>query len=113
MSEDFEARLREALRPVDPGEHFAQRVLLRVNNERPVSPRIRMPGRLWLPTVLAASVVLAMLIAYQWHAERERTGLEARRQLMQALQLTGRKLDLAYEVIKRQPAANTDNHSGA
>jgi hypothetical protein len=56
---------------------------------------------------------MVLLIAYQWHAERERSGLEARRQLMEALQLTREKLDLAYQVINRQSTSKVDEKSGA
>ena len=113
MSEDFEDRLRDALRPVDPGEDFAQRVILRVKSEPPRSARVQILRRRWVPAALAASVVLGLLVSYGWRVERERSGLEARRQLMEALQLTGEKLDLAYQVINRQSDSKAGDNSGA
>jgi hypothetical protein len=44
---------------------------------------------------------------------REQEGLEARRQLLEALQLTGEKLDLAYQAVNREEPPTDDDESGA
>jgi negative regulator of sigma E activity len=112
MSKDFEQQLREALRPVEPDEGFEQRVMAAVAREgsRPRSKVTR-----WVSVTLAASVAFAAIIGtHQWQVRREQAGLEARRQLLEALQLTGEKLDVAYQVLNReeQPPAG-DDESGA
>jgi hypothetical protein len=65
-----------------------------------------------LPVALAASALLATVLIYGWHADRERRGLEARRQLIQALHITGEKLDVAYRGVMREsspPAPSGDS----
>jgi hypothetical protein len=107
---NIDDELRKALRPVDPDEGFADRVMRRIDSA-PVRPRRR-----WfagLPTALAASAVLGTVLIYTWHAERERQGLEARRQLIEALQITGQKLDLAYRGVNGPSRAAPDDDTGA
>ena len=65
-----------------------------------------------LPVALAASALVGMVLIYGWHADRERRGLEARRQLIQALHITGEKLDVAYRGVRREsspPAPSGDS----
>jgi len=60
-----EQRLRAALRPVDPGAGFVGGVMARIAAERPRSarlPRTRAAAS-WLTFALAASIVLALLVA--------------------------------------------------
>jgi hypothetical protein len=96
MSIDLEKELRRALRPVEPQAGFAARVAARIDAER----RRRVPPpRLWAGAALAASLVLAVLGTHQWELQRERQGLEARAQLIQALRVTSEKLDLAYRGV--------------
>jgi hypothetical protein len=45
------------------------------------------------------SLVIAVVTAHQWQVHRQERGLQARRQLIQALQLTGERLDLAYRAV--------------
>lgn len=102
-------QLRNALRPVDPGADFTQRVLERVANAPrdatdPPEPPVAMPrgGRApaWLPMALAASLVFAAVGAHYWQQQAERAaGLEAREQLLEALRVTSDKLDLAYDGV--------------
>jgi hypothetical protein len=113
MSHNLDDELRVALRPVDPGEDFAQRVQLRIaqdstQSRRPVKARYQ-----WLPVALAASVVLGFLISHDWQTRREQQGLEARRQLIEALRVTSAKLDLAYRVVNDEARASTNEISGA
>lgn len=111
MSKDFERQLRDALRPVDPEEGFAERVMSRVAREP--APRAHFIGRK-ASLALAASVVFAAVLgAYQWREHREQQGLEARRQLLEALRVTGEKLDVAYQVVNRESLAAPDDGNGA
>ena len=105
MSKDFEDQLRGALRRVDPDPDFAQRVMSRIEN----SPRRSLAARLrWPMAALAASVLFGVVVVNEWQAQREREGLEARKQVIEALRVTGEKLDLAYRVVnsESQPAAD-------
>jgi len=107
MNHDLERRLRAALRPVDPGEDFPAKVLARMAKEpahfarAPRSPAVA--G--WLAFGLAASAVLGLLLAHQWQVRRTQQGLEARRQLIEALRVTDEKLDLANRVVNEKERA--------
>lgn len=108
MSKDFEQQVRDALRPVDPDEGFEQRVMSRIARE-PTRPRRKVTR--WVAIGLAASVAFATVMGtHQWQVHRERQGLEARRQLIEALRVTGEKLDVAYQAVNRgsQPATEDD-----
>jgi hypothetical protein len=94
MNDDLDNQLRDALRPVDPGERFAQGVLARVSDKR-ISQRGPAVFR-WAAAL--AAIALGTLALHGWQARREQ-GLEARRQLLEALQVTGEKLDLAYRAV--------------
>jgi len=105
MSNDFDQQLRDALRPVDPDESFTRRVMSRIANE---PTRSRRPQRArWACVALAASVLLGIVIFHHWQLQREQHGIEARNQLIEALRVTGEKLDIAYRAI------NEDSHPGA
>jgi|SRR5580693_567265 hypothetical protein len=95
---DLEERLRSALRPVDPGDAFADRVMRQLATEPQSSstppPR---PAFRWLSAGLVASMVLGVCITWQYQTKRAE-GLEARRQLIEALRLTDKKLDSAYRI---------------
>jgi hypothetical protein len=129
MSEDIEDQLRRALRPVDPPAGFAERVM-RALPER--APRVALapvavlrpaprPGwwrNLAVPSALAASLVVAVVLGQhvgRLQAEHEqRAGLAARAELMQALRITSKKLDLAYQAVNRPapaPPAAEENRS--
>jgi hypothetical protein len=103
MSHDLDESLQAALRPLDPGETFTQQVMSRIAKEPPRSgwPRsyraVALHGS-WM--ALAASLVLAIIITHQWEERRTQQGLQARRQLIQALRVTDQKLDLAYRAVK-------------
>lgn len=114
MSSDLENRLRNALRPVDPGEEFSRRVLASVERARTMGeetsgsqsrwPFVRRRLQ-WLSAALTASLVVAVVGAHLWQERHERmAGLAARQQLIEALRVTSEKLDLAYESVKpRKP----------
>ena len=110
MSKDFEQQLRDALRPVDPDEGFEERVMARIANE---GSRKRANVTRWVSVALAASVVLAVFIGtHEWQVRREQEGLEARKQLIEALRLTGEKLDVAYQAVNREAPPPNDDRSG-
>jgi cell division protein FtsB len=111
MSTDFERQLREALRPVDPADGFDERVMARIAGER---QRVRARTTRWVSLALAASVAFAAILGtHQWQVHRERQGLEAREQLLEALRVTGEKLDLAYQAVNREAEPPADDGSGA
>jgi hypothetical protein len=114
MNKSLEDQLRKALRPVDPDEGFADRVMTRLESTPAVRPRRRLSQRLrgW-PAALAASIILGTTVIYAWHADRERRGLEARRQLLEALHITGEKLDLAYQGVRRESSPPPADDAGA
>lgn len=119
---DLEKALRDSLRRVSPKEGFDQRVMARIEAEQSKRQRAgdtssypRTVGsaaaggrgfsmqRRWVPLALAASIVVAVLAVREWREyEEQRAGLAARQQLMQALRVTGEKLDLAYRVVNTQ-----------
>jgi hypothetical protein len=112
--QELERRLRAALRAVDPGEGFAPRLAARIAAEPAQGAR---PARAaavasWLAFGLAASVVLAVLLAHEWQARRLEQGREARRQLIEALRVTDEKLNLAYRAVNNQESAAIPEHSG-
>jgi hypothetical protein len=114
MNNDFENELREALRPVDPDEGFAERVMSRIEATPARSRRRWLPERLsqW-PGALAASVLLSTALIYTWHVEHERRGLEARRHLLEALHITGENLDVAYRSVMHEATPASSNVTGA
>jgi len=121
MNQDIENRLRRALRPVDPSAGFAERVMRALPASTPrvarapvtllrPAPRSGRWQRFMVPAALAASLVVAVLLGQhvgQQQAERDlRAGLAARAELLQALRITSKKLDLAYQAVNRPaPAA--------
>jgi negative regulator of sigma E activity len=115
MNDDLEARLHRALRPVDPGEQFTQRVLARIASEPARStPRLPPKPLRWASAALAASIIFGLVVAHQWQAQRTQQGLAARRQLLEALRVTSDKLDIAYRAVNDgdRPTAATDEDHG-
>src|SRR6185312_10267222 len=106
VNPDLEQQLREALRRVDPAEGFAERVQARIERERLRPQRPRPALYRWAPQALAAALLMAALGLYGWHAQRERQGLEA-------LRVTGQKLDLAYRGVKDAARPATAGDAGA
>jgi hypothetical protein len=108
MNEDFESRLRAALRPVDPSDEFSQGLIARVTAVQDPAARGRAARRLfapagWASAALAASLLLAVGVQHHLQQQREREqGMEARRQVIEALRMTSQKLHLAYEAIENQ-----------
>jgi hypothetical protein len=121
MSQDIESQMRAALRPVAPSDEFSQRLLTRVAQQPLPQPKPRRIGASglhplawWLTASLAASVILAVGVHQHLQQQRlQESGLEARREVMQALRMTSQKLNLAYEAVKSQSSSATDEQTGA
>jgi hypothetical protein len=121
MSKDIESQMRAALRPIAPSDEFSRRLLTRVALQRPSQPKPRRIGAgglhplaWWLTASLAASVILAVGVHQHLQQQRlQQSGLEARREVVEALRMTSQKLNLAYEAVKSQSTSLTDEQSGA
>ena len=105
MSDEIEDELRRALRPVDPDEGFADRVMARVRTQPAGFSRWRQNRFRNFGVALAASAVLAVVLIHIWQVQRERRGLQARQQLIEALRVTGEKLDIAYRGVNGDTGA--------
>jgi len=120
MSEDLESRLRAALRPVAPGDEFTRNLIARVTkdqgpeaNARGARGRSSKPSAWWLSASMAASLLIAAGVQHHLQERREtQRGLEARRQVIEALRVTSQKLNLAYEVIKSESSPPADDEPG-
>ncbi len=121
MNEDFETELRRRLAPVDAPEGFADRVLRALPADAKPAVIVALPAsrRSWIrqfgmPAALAASLLVAVLLGQQVAVDRERIaeqeGMEASRELMQALRLTSEKLDIAYHAVQSPPSADTEEN---
>ena len=107
MTDDLESKLRDALRPSAPSEEFETRLLARLaaTAREPVKRRGRFVPRTtwWFSAAIAATMVLAVGVQRHRAVEENRArGLEARRQVMEALRVTNDKLDLAYRAVRDQ-----------
>jgi hypothetical protein len=129
MTEDFENRLRAALRPVNAPAGLAERIIAALP-PRPVpatvtsiadAPQRRAGTRRYgMPAALAASLVGAVLLGMFAAEQRARViaerdeaaaGQAASRALMDALRVTSQKLDLAYQAVNPPPAPATDEEN--
>jgi uncharacterized protein HemX len=116
MSKEIESQVHAALRPVAPSEEFSQKLLARVMAGQPAQPKPRRllgAGARHLAWWLAACLILA--VGVQQHLEQQRlqqSGLEARREVVEALRMTSQKLNLAYEAVKHQSTSLSDEKSG-
>jgi hypothetical protein len=128
MTDEFENELRRLMRPVEAPEGLTERIMAALP-PRPavatVTPiesarHVKPPRNYWMPGALAASLVGAVLLGTfaakkndQQLAQREEAaGLEARRELMEALRVTSQKLDLAYEAVNApKPAQDEENRT--
>jgi hypothetical protein len=66
----------------------------------------------WTSVALAVSLVMGILVARELQLRRTQRGLEARAELIQALKLTGEKLDIAYRVVNDEEHAEPGKDSG-
>lgn len=128
MNEEFENRLRRAMRPVDAPAGFAERVMCALPAQAAPAPVVSLrpvtvtPRSAWrrfsAPAALAASLLVAVFagqhVATQVAEREQQAGLAASRELMQALRVTSQKLDLAFDAVQRpapQPAGEEENRS--
>jgi hypothetical protein len=118
---EIENELRRMLRPVDAPATLAERVMraLPPADTKPVAVALRAPRHSWvqqfgMPAALAASLLAAVLLgqhaAVQRDLRAEQEGLEASRELMQALRLTSEKLDIAYQAVQGPPTADPEEN---
>jgi hypothetical protein len=120
MSQDLESQLRAALRPIAPSAAFEKELIACVTDAQHPQPKANRVGRAgwrsrarWLSIAAAACLLIGVgLQNLQLRRERE-NGLEARRQVVEALRVTSEKLDLAYEIVKSQSSSFTDENPGA
>jgi hypothetical protein len=121
MNKDLESELRAALRPIAPNDELERKLIARLADPPHYAPPT--PRRLgrrgsysrvgWLSAALAASLLIAIGIQnVQERREREH-GMEARRQVVEALRMTSQKLDLAYATVRSQSTSLADENPGA
>ena len=121
MTEEIENELRRRLRPVEAPEGFAERVLRALPADAKPAVVVSLPARrqsrtrqFGIPAALAASLLAAVFLgqyaAQQRELRAEREGLEASRELMQALRLTSDKLDLAYQAVQSPPPVDPEEN---
>ncbi len=115
MNEEVESQMRSALRAVAPSEEFSQKLVANVTTPPAVPGRPRRiaahrhPLAWWFSAALAASLVLAVGVHQRLQEQRlQQSGLEARREVVEALRVTSQKLNLAYEAVKSQSTSLTD-----
>jgi hypothetical protein len=109
MNQDLEAKMRAALRPVAPSGEFNRKLLAKLAASEP-----RKRSNWWIPASLAASVLMAFGVQHHLQEEREqKDGLEARREVLEALRMTSQKLNLAYEAVKNQSSSLDAEKPGA
>ena len=96
-----DARLRNALAPVDPPDGFAQRVRARVAREGRVVA-VAAPRRLprWVAIAAMLGAVIAGPLTYREYQMR-REALAARAQVVLALQIASRELNSAHRKVVR------------
>lgn len=126
MSENFEDELRRALRPVDAPAGFTERVMRALPAQREPAPVVvrdapsqRMVKRFGIPLAFAAALVLSVVLGQRvadvqgerLEAQQREAGLAASRELMQALHVTSKKLDLAYQAVKTPPPPAGDEEN--
>jgi hypothetical protein len=125
MSENFENELRQALRPIDAPAGFTERVMRALPAQRdPAPPVEELPAqrrfrRFAIPAAFAAALVLSVMLGQRVadvqrdriEAQQEAAGLAASRELMQALHVTSKKLDLAYQAVKTPPPPAGDEEN--
>jgi hypothetical protein len=101
--------MRAALRPVAPRDEFNRKLLARL-----AVAGHRKRSDWWIPASLAASILLAFGVQHHLQAERDlKNGLEARREVLEALRMTSQKLNLAYEAVKSQSSSLDAEKPGA
>ena len=83
--------LKNALRREEPPPGFAERVLARVNSQRPARP--------WWAAAVAAAVLLAAGVEFEHQRRLRAEGEQAKERVLLALQITSSKLQFVKEKI--------------
>jgi hypothetical protein len=120
MRQDLESQLRAALRPIAPGAAVEKKLIAAITEKPALALETgRFGGRhdhsraRWLSLAAAACLLIALGMQHRLHQRREReNGLEARREVVEALRMTSQKLELAYEIVKSQSASSGDENPG-
>jgi hypothetical protein len=116
MSDEFEKTLHRALRPQDPGEDFAGRVVSRLNSsEMPEAPAARLYSMRrhafrsrWLPAALAACLIAGIgLVQMRQHALYAARANQARAQLLQALSIASDNVNTVRAAVAREENPNS------
>lgn len=113
MTGELEKALRRALRPQNPDEEFSERVVARLDSDeasaesRPAARGGYMRGRAfrsrWLPAALAASLIAALgLVQLRQHALDTARANQARAQLLQALSIASRNVNIVRAAVSRE-----------
>ena len=126
MTDEFERALRRALRPQDPGEEFAGRVVSRLDSGHvddmddtdDVAPasdgepasvvrlgprRLRAFRSRWLPAALAACLIAGVgLVQMRKHALDAARANQARAQLLQALSIASDNVNIVRAAVARE-----------
>lgn len=93
---EFEENLTQALRPVDPPEGFADRVVARSQSAPGLAKVIRMPlrTRAWASGAIAATLFVGVFLGGQAHVrEQKRKAEQAQQQFDAAMRITDQTLD--------------------
>lgn len=111
MTDEFEEKLRCALRPHGPGEDFADRIVASLGSSR-MEPRsvARLDSRRrrglrsrWLPAALAACLIAGVgLIQLRQHALDAARATRARAQLLQALSIASDNVNIVRSAVARE-----------
>jgi len=106
---NLEDQLRQALRRRRPPAGFEQRVLAAVRNQASQGQRPResgwarwFPPRTWAAAMAALAVLFLIAGQVREHWRQRQAGLQAREQLIYALELTSSKLTYAQQKALQQ-----------
>jgi len=102
---DIDRALERAMEADDPGPAFAGRVIAAITGDAaPARPSAR-PGRaiVWRALLPLAATVALTVAGVQWESARaeDARARAAHEQLVQALRLTGEKLNVVHRAIER------------
>lgn len=111
MTDEFEQALRRALRPKQPGDDFAGRVVSSLDSSGTEPPSVarldarRRRGfrRRWLPAALAACLIAGIgLVQLRQHAVDAERASHARVQLLQALSIASDNVNIVRSAVARE-----------
>ena len=102
--EELERALRAALRPEEPDERFADRLLARLAPAAPAAAAVRYARlRRWVPVAMAACLLASVGLGYQRvQQQRART---ARSELLWALNVTSGYVNAVRGMVIREERA--------